>query len=466
MSKIKSFLQTIRNKIFGVNIINNRLVNIEHQLTTNSEAMKYWLFKLENAENPRSEVSSHYIGAGESARTEPNMVAILMRVIALGKSGILKLVPMTMTLGVTTKCNLKCIMCAGHSFDYSVDMTIDDVKILLNSLKDNDRHFDEPFWVDLTAGEPTLNSDLGLIFEYVKKKFPDVTINTITNATLPIKGNLRTGYRYVDRVGISIDGATAKTFEQIRKGASFKNVINNVKEIISIKQEIQTPPNIIVLFVAMDLNILELPDLVRLVHSLGISKIFVQESEDRQSPFNFENQNTNLTLPDSELAPILIAAKEVADQLCIDLAFGSRLASCMASKNSDEMLPPSNAQRKPATDIQCFKYMICSGPWFNAPMVYKSPMHGFFSDTPCCHMPHLTKISEMIEHPEFQQGKSLLDIFNSSTMWDIRLGLLDGTLSTTACEGCQYYTHQKWSDSSLLELEEACDRAEAAYLCR
>ena len=99
----------------------------------------------------------------------------------------------------------------------------------------------------MTAGEPTLNPELHLIFRTFKQRFPEASISIISNATLPVKGRVKEIFELADNVAISIDGATAETYERIRRGSQFDNVIRNTRAIATLRGG-----NVGVIFVAID----------------------------------------------------------------------------------------------------------------------------------------------------------------------------------------------------------------------
>ncbi len=76
---------------------------------------------------------------------------------------------------------------------------------------------------------------------------------------------------------VSLDGATAETYEHIRHGARFDRVIANILKVQRARLLLQSPtPEMILTAVVMRQNLHELPDLVRLAHDLSIRSVFVQ----------------------------------------------------------------------------------------------------------------------------------------------------------------------------------------------
>jgi radical SAM protein with 4Fe4S-binding SPASM domain len=76
---------------------------------------------------------------------------------------------------------------------------------------------------------------------------------------------------------VSIDGATAETYERIRVRARFDRVVGNVRRLVDVRRRLgSATPRLRMVVVAMRRNLHEFPDLVRLAHGLSIGSVFVQ----------------------------------------------------------------------------------------------------------------------------------------------------------------------------------------------
>lgn len=122
-------------------------------------------------------------------------------------------------------------------------------------------------------GEPFLNKDFLRMIEYLKNRNKHVSFST--NFTLI---NERTAKEIVklgvDQIYSSIDGATKETYEKIRVGATFENVIRNIRSLMQIKEQMSSAvPVISLAFVITKLNIHEVPLMIRLARELGIPRL-------------------------------------------------------------------------------------------------------------------------------------------------------------------------------------------------
>ncbi len=125
-------------------------------------------------------------------------------------------------------------------------------------------------------GEPMMHPRFFDMVEYAAKKGIKVTTNS--NLTLL---NDRRAERCVtsglDCLHVSIDGATAETYERIRIRAHFERVVGNLERILSARKRLGSGfPRLQIVMVIMRQNLHELPELVRFAHQFSVESIFVQ----------------------------------------------------------------------------------------------------------------------------------------------------------------------------------------------
>lgn len=382
--------------------------------------------------------------------------SIISRAIELGRKGRLRIAPERISISATEACNLECIMCPGHAGKSGPTLSIEQAEALFLGLTNDNVHMGQPKLLDMTAGEPTLNRDLGPIYRKFKELYPNAKISMISNATVPVRGRIREAFELTDYVGMSMDGATPATYERIRKGSVYKNVVRNVRDVATIKKEGVNCDSVQLLFVAMDQNIHELAEMVRLAHSLGVPRVFMQESEVRTTPFNTEGQNIALNLSNAELSPFVAEAVAEAKRLGVELTLTSRLQDALKSDSpsGSEYAQSTSTAENITQPRLTLKEGIksCHYPWFYAPRVVQNRSGEVHPTLVCCHMPHADEGGNLRRHPELKQ-KSIVEIFNSEVYWNFRARLLDGTLATTACRDCQYFRMTQWTPKQLRDLE-------------
>ena len=126
-------------------------------------------------------------------------------------------------------------------------------------------------------GEPLLAPDLIRMIRYAKDRGIDAGFNT--NATLLSRQRavelVAAGVAWVH---VSIDGATAETYERIRRQGNYERVWRNLRSFAEVvaQQPDDERPEVHVVFVAQRDNIAELPRLVELVADAGVGVLAVQ----------------------------------------------------------------------------------------------------------------------------------------------------------------------------------------------
>lgn len=125
-------------------------------------------------------------------------------------------------------------------------------------------------------GEPMMHPRFFDMVAYAAGKGIQVTTNS--NLTLLNKKRAQqcvtTG---LDCLHVSIDGATAETYDRIRVGSRFEQVVRNLELVSEARRELGSDrPHLHLVMVVMRQNLHELPDLVRLAHQWFIEQMFVQ----------------------------------------------------------------------------------------------------------------------------------------------------------------------------------------------
>lgn len=174
---------------------------------------------------------------------------------------------------VTTRCNFDCKTCIRKSWEEELGhMDIQVFQSLVNQLRDlpelNSVHFGG-------FGEPLSHPH---IFEMIKSiKELGLKAEMITNGSLLTE---ETAGKLVDlgldTLFVSLDGPDKETYNDIRQGADFGNVIGNITRFNSIKCERQAiTPELGIVFVVMKNNYHKLPQLVKLTAELNARQLLV-----------------------------------------------------------------------------------------------------------------------------------------------------------------------------------------------
>ncbi|WP_337176191.1 radical SAM protein [Paludisphaera sp.] len=174
------------------------------------------------------------------------------------------------------QCNLRCRMCAipfredGPPHGPPAFMDFDVFTRLLDQF---------PGLEELQLqglGEPMMHPRFFDMVEHAVGR--GVKVSTNTNATLMNRARAeRCVTSGLGEIHISIDGATATTYEHIRERSRFDRVTANVEGLMEARRRLASAtPRVRMVVVAMRANLDEFPDLVRLAHRLGVDTVFAQ----------------------------------------------------------------------------------------------------------------------------------------------------------------------------------------------
>jgi len=302
--------------------------------------------------------------------------------------------PLYAQIEVTRGCNLQCRVCGlSHYHVKAGHMSLAEFKHILDQLED----VQEVMLQGL--GEPLLNSDFTQMVEAAKAR--GLRVDTSTNATLLTRETAEALIQAgLDVMSVSIDGTTAKTYESIRRGASFDSVIGNVRRMAELKQEQRVNhPKLNIGYILTNDNYRELPDLVSLAQRIGVEKINVWHLQGGDTYGDIGN----LSLEGQDIDAVEHVLNEA-----------SRLA---AHEAIDLTLPPLE---------RVYNAPNCKWPWWGTYITWEGYV------TPCCIQcyPEIHNLGNI--HDE-----SMQKIWNGTPYRRLRSQLRSGDYSFF-CQGCPY----------------------------
>jgi radical SAM protein with 4Fe4S-binding SPASM domain len=174
------------------------------------------------------------------------------------------------------KCNLRCRMC-GFS----------DPRVK------NIQHYDMPFWLYEKIAQETFSYAKYLAFSCLTEplmthdlldridlaeKYQIPFTEMITNGTM-LKEKIISGLLNspLTRLGVSLDGARASTYEDIRIGACFKSVVDNIRRFIQMRADKGSAfPKLRLLHVLSERNIDQFPGFLDLAESLKVDAVDIR----------------------------------------------------------------------------------------------------------------------------------------------------------------------------------------------
>jgi len=265
-------------------------------------------------------------------------------------------------------------------------------------------------------GEPLLQPHLFEMIRYAKDRGIEVGFNT--NAMLLTRPRAeRLVALELDWLHVSLDGATAPTYQSIRSGADFSRVARHLRALQDVKRAAGADkPWVRVVFVAMRRNVHELPDLVRLVGEWGIDELHVQglshdfDDTDPAGEYagirSFAEAESLVNAAPREVADVFTRAREQAERSGVTL----RLPAPDAQ-------PPRREPGQPG----------CSWPW-DAAYVTSSG-----SVQPCC----MVMGDDRVSMGNLADA-DLAEIWTGEQYAQFRAALLTDT-PPAVCAGCSLY---------------------------
>jgi radical SAM protein with 4Fe4S-binding SPASM domain len=184
--------------------------------------------------------------------------------------------PTQLQLEPVGQCNLRCQMCSiqfrqdGPPYGPPAFMQFE----LFTRIVDQFAGLQELHLQGL--GEPMMHPRFFDMVEYASGK--GIRVSTNSNLTLlNDKRATRCVTSGLNSLHVSIDGATAETYERIRVRAHFDRVVANLQRLLSARERLgSSSPHLRLVMVIMRQNLHELPDIVRLAHGWSMESIFVQ----------------------------------------------------------------------------------------------------------------------------------------------------------------------------------------------
>ena len=186
-------------------------------------------------------------------------------------NGVLRLetVPRRFVFELTNACNLNCMMCGRNAANFQPTWFQTEWLSFFEPIADRVEEVTLMGW-----GEPTVHPCFSKFLDWahhlgLRKYF---CTNGMRLDSL-FDDIFRTE---TDIIAVSMDGACMETNEKIRRGADFHKILKNISAITEYKAaHFLEFPYMNFVFTAMDQNLEELPELVRLAGELGLNEVKV-----------------------------------------------------------------------------------------------------------------------------------------------------------------------------------------------
>ena len=172
---------------------------------------------------------------------------------------------------ITDACNFRCRHCYQQDFTGASDLALDGlIKVYENIASCAGGRKTR---INVTGGEPFLRKDLLSLLRYLDSHDTTEELSIITNASLIDEGLLERLKRIkkLRRLKISLDGATERTNDFIRKAGAFRTALEKIN-LIQEKGALE----VIVMLTAMRSNAYELPAVFNLCREMKVEGLIIE----------------------------------------------------------------------------------------------------------------------------------------------------------------------------------------------
>ena len=137
-------------------------------------------------------------------------------------------------------CSLNCVYCeVGKTTKLTTErleyVKYDSVITELEKFMSNNPKID--YFTFSGSGEPTLNSKIGAILKFIKKKYPKIKTAILTNGTLLFDKHLRKELMDADVILPSLDAASKNVFRKINRPSKKLNIETHIQGLIDLRKE-------------------------------------------------------------------------------------------------------------------------------------------------------------------------------------------------------------------------------------
>ena len=171
--------------------------------------------------------------------------------------------PIKLEMEHTTICNKECIFCEHtHWKEKQTRISFDQFKQIVDPIKSLK-------WINITGeGSSFLNKDFMAMLEYLRKRH--INVNFVDEFDFFDEEISRKVIELgINSIYVSFDAATKETYESIKKGCNFDKALHNIRTLLGLKQEMDSPfPVLHFRFVVTKLNYAEMPAYIELMASL------------------------------------------------------------------------------------------------------------------------------------------------------------------------------------------------------
>ena len=196
--------------------------------------------------------------------------------------------PVSISFEPTTSCNLRCPECPSGLRQFTRPKGMLEQDFFRKTI--DDIHKELLYLIFYFQGEPFLNPDFLQMVKYATSK--KIYTATSTNAHFltdeVAKATVESG---LDRLIISVDGATQDTYKQYRVGGNIEKVLEGARNIVKWKRELKSKtPFVFFQFLVVKHNEHQIEDIKRIAKEIGVDEVRFKTAQ----VYNYEHDPNHL----------------------------------------------------------------------------------------------------------------------------------------------------------------------------
>lgn len=348
------------------------------------------------------------------------------------------LAPDGLWLAITENCNFRCIGCYREGMFKKTYVAVEDVRRMLEGSAGHEYQY-----ISLTFGEAFLHPQFCDIVEACRAAHPKAVIDVISNGSIPPKGRFGKAVSMIDKMGLSIDGATAETFESIRRGGSFARFLENVRDICAIRRETGMPRDLGFSFTAITRNIAELPGVVQIAADLGVPMVYAQPMEMNDPEILERTGQYHITnMPREEVWRITDEARALGKRLGVRVDLAGYLQRPWKAPGAAAPAPAPEPEAEPTPAEIAQDVRLCQYPYLKPFQYVRSGDR--FRVLPCCYM--LENTGDLMAERygmDYASPPPVSEFYNSPEFWRFRDDLAQGR-AADLCGPCLQARTYPW----------------------
>ena len=132
---------------------------------------------------------------------------------------------------ITDKCNLRCTHCYQENYTDASEIPFEELRVVANKLFQTLSKWKKKGDFSITGGEPFIRKDVFSFLEYLDSSERVSNLDILSNGTIITDKTAETLKKLakLDRVQVSLDGASAKSHDRIRGHGAFEKAINGIR---------------------------------------------------------------------------------------------------------------------------------------------------------------------------------------------------------------------------------------------